>query len=73
MNEIISFFAFTKAGLVLNMFGTFMVAISFGKNIADGHQTDKKGRKTYLASFLHPKLFYTGLSLLGIGFLLQLF
>jgi hypothetical protein len=59
-------------GLVLNCAGTFLVAISFGKNPGGGHQKDAKGRKIYLASFLYPTLFYAGLGLLGTGFALQL-
>ena len=63
---------FTKIGLVLNIVGTLMIALSFGKNLADAHQLDEKGRKIYLASFLHPKLFYMGLTLIIFGFIIQL-
>lgn len=49
-----------------------MVALSFGKNLANAHQLDRKGRKVYLASFLHPKFFFWGLTLIIIGFILQL-
>ncbi len=60
-----------KIGLVLNIAGTIMVAFSFGQNLAEAHQLDKKRRKVYLASFLHPKLFYWGLATIIIGFILQ--
>lgn len=60
-----------KIGLVLNIVGTLIVALSFGKNLEDAHQFDNKGRKIYLASFLHPKLFYWGLAIIIIGFILQ--
>lgn len=60
-----------KIGLVLNIVGTLIVALSFGKNLAEAHQLDNKGRKIYLASFLHPKLFYWGLAIIIIGFILQ--
>lgn len=62
----------TKLGLLFNIAGTIMIALSFGKNLANAHQFDRKGRKVYLASFLHPKLFYLGLMLVIIGFILQL-
>ncbi|HBR18213.1 MAG TPA: hypothetical protein DD725_11540 [Deltaproteobacteria bacterium] len=60
-----------KIGLVLNILGTLMVALSFGKNLEEAHQLDKKGREIYLASFLRPKLFYCGLTIIIIGFILQ--
>ena len=60
-----------KIGLVLNIIGTLIVALSFGKNLEEANQLDKKGRKIYLASFLHPKLFYWGLAIIIIGFILQ--
>ncbi len=62
----------SKIGLVLNIIGTLMIAFSFGKNLADAYQLDKKGRKIYLASFLYPKLFNWGLILIILGFILQL-
>lgn len=62
----------TIGGLVLNFIGTLMVALSFGKNLADAYQTDKRGRKVYLASFLYPRLFWLGLGLFGAGFLCQI-
>ena len=63
----------TRLGLALNFVGTLMVAFSFGKNLGDAHQYDHKGRKIYLASFLYPNLFWWGLALLALGFLLQIF
>jgi hypothetical protein len=65
-------YIFTKTGLVLNIAGTIIIAFSFGKNLADAHQLDDKGRKIYLATFRHPMLFYCGLVLVIIGFILQL-
>jgi hypothetical protein len=62
----------TKVGLVLNIIGTIMIAFSFGKNLGEAYQQDKKGRKIFLASFLYPELFNWGLALLIIGFILQL-
>jgi hypothetical protein len=62
----------TKTGLVLNIVGTVMVALSFGKNLADAHQIDEKGRKVYLASYLHPKVFVWGLAVITLGFMFQL-
>lgn len=60
-----------KIGLVLNIVGTLIVALSFGKNLEEAHQLDNKGRKIYLASFLHPRFFYWGLAIIIIGFILQ--
>lgn len=71
MEEIIKFI-WHRFGLILNFPGTVMIALSFGKNLAEAHQIDDKGRKIYLASFLSPKLFRWGLFLLIIGFLLQI-
>ena len=65
-------FILLKFGLILNMVGTIMVAISFGKNLENAYQYDKKDREIYLASFLHPKLFRCGLILIIAGFFLQL-
>ena len=63
---------FNKAGLILNLLGTIIIAISFGKNLADAHQINNKGQKIYLASFLYPKLFWLGISLIILGFIMQL-
>ena len=60
-----------RIGLVLNIVGTVMIALSFGKNLADASQKDGKGRNVYLASFLHPKLFKLGLAIIIFGFILQ--
>ena len=65
------FLTLAKVGLFLNMLGTVMIALSFGKNLADAHQMDGKRRKVYLASFLHPKLFKLGLAIIIFGFILQ--
>jgi len=62
----------TKIGPVLNLVGTLMIAFSFGKNLADAYQMDRKGRKIFLASFLYPKLLKWGLVLIIFGFILQL-
>ncbi len=61
----------SKVGLGLNIIGTLMVAFSFGKNLGEAYQEDSKGRKIYLASFLSPRLFRSGLILIIIGFFLQ--
>jgi hypothetical protein len=65
-------FTLSKLGLVLNFVGTVMICISFGENPGGANQNDKKGRKIFLASFLHPKLFYYGLVIIAIGFFLQI-
>jgi hypothetical protein len=43
-----------KLGIFLNLIGTFLVAFCFGENLEGAYQTTKKGRKVYMASFLHP-------------------
>jgi len=65
------FLTLARVGLFLNMLGTVMIALSFGKNLADAHQMDEKRRKVYLASFFHPKLFKLGLAIIILGFILQ--
>ncbi len=61
-----------KLGLILNLLGTILVALSFGKNLEEAHQIDKKGRRIYLASFLHPSWFKAGMFLIILGFLLSI-
>jgi len=58
-------------GLFLNFIGTILVAVSFGKNLGGGYQNDARGRKVYLASFLYPSIFKSGLALLALGFVFQ--
>ncbi len=70
MQAVYDFLTFTKWGLLLNFVGTIMIAISVGRNPGDAYQ-NKKGRRTYLASVLRPKLFYCGLFIIGFGFVLQ--
>lgn len=65
------FFTLTRLGLLLNVMGTIMIAFSFGRNPGEAHQADDEGRRVYLASFLHPKLFAWGLVIIIIGFILQ--
>lgn len=65
-------FWLTTIGLFMNFIGTLIVAFSFGRNLGDAYQEDKKGRKIYLASFLRPKGFIWGLSLIIFGFFLQI-
>ena len=62
----------SRIGLVLNIIGSLFIAFSFGKNLADAHQTDKNNKKIFLASFLHPSLFRNGIVLIILGFLLML-
>ncbi|MEA2112722.1 MAG: hypothetical protein U9P50_01990 [Patescibacteria group bacterium] len=74
MYEIISN-NLNNIGLIANLVGTFMIAFSFGaypdKKGAPS-TTDKNGSEKYIAYFNYPKLFSTGLFLLGFGFALQL-
>jgi hypothetical protein len=59
-------------GLILNLVGMLLIAISFGGTVEAAQQTDTQGRKIYLAALLHPRVFLFGLSILGLGFLLQI-
>ena len=70
--EAISHAIWLKLGIILNFVGTVLIAFSFGSNLGEAHQTDRKGRKVYLAAFLHPRLFCVGMLLLALGFGLQL-
>ena len=71
METIRAFLTLARLGLFLNVIGTVMIAFSFGRNLEEAHQWDRKGRKVYLGSFLHPKLFTWGLVLIILGFVLQ--
>jgi hypothetical protein len=72
METLLLYLTLVKIGLFLNILGTGMVAFSFGKNLAEAHQINEKGRKIYLASYLHPILFKLGLVFIIIGFILQI-
>ena len=67
----IAFLTLGRLGLFLNVVASVMVAISFGRNLEEAYQVDKKGRKVYLASLLHPKLLTWGLIIIILGFVLQ--
>ena len=70
MQAVCNFLTYTRLGLLLNVVGTIMIALSVGKNPGDAHQI-VKGREIYLASVLRPKLFYCGLVVIILGFVLQ--
>jgi protein-S-isoprenylcysteine O-methyltransferase Ste14 len=55
------------SGLVLNLIGLILIAMSFG-SMSQTPQMDERGRTTYSASFLYPRLFQWGIILLIIGF-----
>jgi len=59
-------------GLIANFVGIVLIAISFGGHVEGAQQTDSQGRKIYFAVLLHPRVFLLGLSILGLGFLLQI-
>lgn len=71
MNWWMNVFTFLSIniGLILNIIGTIFVACSFGPF------PDKKAAPstdgTYIAYFNYPKLFWAGIALLTIGFVLQ--
>jgi len=72
MNEIVNLLTFERIGLVLNLAGTILLAFSVGRNPGEAYQ-DVGNRRRYLASVVRPSWFYSGLGLLGVGFLFQLF
>jgi hypothetical protein len=59
-------------GLIANFVGIVLIAISFAGTVEAAQQTDSQGRKIYLTALLHPRLFLFGLSIFGLGFLLQI-
>ena len=59
------------SGLVLNLIGLILTAMSFG-SMSQTPQMDARGRRTYSASFLYPRLFQWGIIVLIIGFLIQI-
>ena len=61
-----------KFGLLLNIVGSLLIAMSFGKNLGEAYQEDEKANKIYLASFTSPKMFKWGIGLLIAGFFLQI-
>jgi len=65
MQGVLDFFTYTKVGLLLNIVGTVMVAVSFGENPGGAHQDGVP-----LASFLRPWWFKLGLGLIFVGFVL---
>ena len=58
--------------LLVGVVGIVLIAISFGGTVEGAQQTDSQGRKIYFAVLLHPRVFLLGLSILGLGFLLQI-
>ncbi len=59
-------------GLILNFFGSLMIALSIGKNPGGAHHGEKSD-KIYLASIVHPKLFRYGVIILALGFAVSIF
>ncbi|MFA4852100.1 MAG: hypothetical protein WC924_03150 [Candidatus Gracilibacteria bacterium] len=61
-----------KAGLILNIIGTLMVAFAFGK-IKDCsiHTSDEKGNRIDFSYLLRPCMFKVGIAILLTGFILQ--
>ena len=65
---------FSDAGLILNVIGTLLVAFAFGKlPRKQGGYTEIENGKGYEFSYLlSPRAFWTGVTLIIIGFVLQL-
>lgn len=66
-------FILNNIGLIFNLVGTIMVAVSFEPYPAKGAPyTSENGKIKYVAHFNYPKLFYLGLIILIFGFVFQL-
>lgn len=61
-----------KSGLIFNLIGTFMIAFSVRANPGEAYQ-EHKNKKIYLASITRPFLFWSGVAILIIGFILSIF
>ena len=63
-----------EIGLIANVIGTILLAFSIGKipNGFGGTTTDDDGKEFHFAYVVHPSLFKFGLSLIVLGFILQL-
>jgi len=61
-------------GLVLNFAGTLMVALSVGKPKGGGFIDSRSegGGVTYIAGVLYPRMFWFGLGIIAVGFLMQI-
>ena len=66
-------FIYINLGVILNLLGTILIALAFGKYPKDGAPyTEEKGEKKYIAYFNYPYLFWLGILFLSVGFLFQL-
>ncbi|MFH1825249.1 MAG: hypothetical protein ABH873_08535 [Candidatus Firestonebacteria bacterium] len=61
-----------KIGLVLNIIGSLLIAFSFGKHLGGAYNLNRKGKKIYMVSFKYPKMFWVGVIILVIGFIIQI-
>jgi|AntRauTorckE6833_2_1112554.scaffolds.fasta_scaffold55257_3 hypothetical protein len=61
-------------GEILNLIGAILIAFSFGRYPHEdtAFTTSDKGDIKYIAYFNYPCLFYVGITMLCLGFLLQL-
>jgi hypothetical protein len=59
-----------QTGLVFNLLGTLLIAISISKCPEDVYQ-EVKGKKIFLVALTRPKAFRSGLVLIITGFILQ--
>jgi len=68
-------FLYENIGTILNLLGTVMIAFSFGtfpggEDVA--YTTTDNGKKKHIAYFNYPILFWAGIIILSLGFILQL-
>ena len=59
-------------GLVLNFIGILMIALSIGKPRGSGLFIDDRSKITHLAVVSRPSLFWLGLGIMALGYLLQI-
>ena len=60
------------SGLVLNFAGVVLIALSIGKPRVSGLFADDRSKITHLAVINHPWLFWFGLAIIALGYLLQI-
>lgn len=60
-----------KSGLIFNLIGSIMIALSVRKN-PEGAFQEHKNKDIYLASIRYPRLFWYGIAILIIGFMLSI-
>lgn len=74
MGDSLKEFICLNLGIILNLVGTFLIAISFGSypDKKTAPYTAENGKRKYIAYFNYPYFFWAGLALLFVGFMFQI-